>query len=171
MQVNRIDSPTNFKSKFIPNSVLGQSFDRAAKEQDRLFVKAVKAILNDGKEDTLELQKRNPHYINLYVNDEIAEEGHIFSTLYGNVGSDLIKKYANRLSHTNRDAGKYNILSEQEKEFLKEDVSLIKLLSENFESGTNFIDNIQKVLDDMKQKLDNNTKKEVLELKNLIFNK
>lgn len=169
MQINSINPQTNFKSKFIPNSVLAQSFDRAIKEQDRFFVKAVKSLLNDGKDDTLELSKRTNHHMSLYVNGEIEEEGHIFLNYYGNVGTDLIKKYAKKQAFTNNSASKYSILSEQEKELVNEEVGLIKLLTENFGNGTNFIENVQSVLDKMKNKLDNNTSKEILELKKLIF--
>ena len=168
MQVNSISPGANFKSKFLPNTVLEQSFDRAVKEQDRHFVKALKTLLNDGKGDVLELKKRTNHHMCLYVNGEIEEEGHMFLNYYGNVGTDLIKKYAARKTYNNA-AAKYGILSNKEKELVREDVNLIKLLSENFSTGTDYIDNVQIVLDKMKRKLDNNTTKEILEIKNLIF--
>ncbi len=169
MQINSISSQTNFKSKILPNAALEQSFDSAIKEQDRFFAKAVNALLKDGKSDVLELKKRNNHNMSLYVNGEIEDEGQTFVNYYRNVGADLIKKYAAKNELANNYAAKYSILSNKEKELVDEDVTLIKLLSENFESGVNFIDNVQIVLDKMKKKLDNNTTKEISELKKLIF--
>lgn len=169
MQVNNINPQTNFKSKFIPSALLEQSFDGAVKEQDRFFVKALNTLLSDGKNDVLELKKRTNHHLSLYVNGEIEDEGSIFLNYYRNVGADLIKKYAAKNELANNSAGKYSILSNKEKELVDEDVTLIKLLSENFESGVNFIENVQIVLNKMKKKLDNNTTKEISELKKLIF--
>ena len=171
MQVNNINPQTNFKSKFIPSALLEQSFDGAVKEQDRFFVKALNTLLSDGKNDVLELKKRTNHHLSLYVNGEIEDEGSIFLNYYRNVGADLIKKYAKKQVCDYNYANKYSTLSKQETELVKEDVNLIKLLSESFENGTDFIEKVQVILNKMKTKLDNNTTKEISELKKLIFNK
>lgn len=172
MQVNRISpQSTNFQSKFVNNSVLNQAFDRAIEENDRFFVKSMKALMNDGKDDILELQRRNPRHLDLYVNGEIAEEGQIFLNYYVNVGTDLIKKYASRVFKENMQALQHSNLSTKEKELVQEEVDLIKLISENFPSSIDFIGNVQKTLNTMKDKLDKNTKQELIELKKAIFDK
>ncbi len=169
MQVSNINLQTNFKSKILPNAVLEQSFDSAIKNQDRFFVKAVNTLLYDGKSDILELKKRNNHNLSLYVNGEIEAEEQAFLNYYRNVGADLIKKYATKNEQASNSVGKYGILSNKERELVSSDVSFIKLLSENLESGSNYIENVQNILDKMKKKLDDNTTKEILQLKKLIF--
>jgi uncharacterized coiled-coil DUF342 family protein len=171
MQINKIDSQTtNFKSKFVPNSILKKTIDNEAKESNRFFLKSIKAIMNDGKDDVLELQRRTPRHLDLYVNGEIAEEGHIFLNYYGSVGGDLINKYASKFADNVKYTDKYNNLTPKEKKLVAEEVDVIKMLSESFDSVGNYIEDVQKVIGDIKQKLDNNTKQEFDELKKMIFN-
>ena len=170
MQVNKVNfQQTNFKSKFIPNAMLEQTFNRAAKENDRLFVKSMKTLLNDGKDDVLKLQQRDKYRLALYSNDKIVEEGNIYLNYYGNVGTDLINKYALKNSNDFTFLRRYNNLSQEEKKLIAEEADLIKLLSQNFENGTNYIEELQKIIKVMEQKLDENTKNEMDKLKKAIF--
>ena len=169
MQVNRIEQQTTgFKSNFVPNKILEQTFSRAVKENDRGFLKSVKTLLNDGKTDTIELQQKDSKSLGLYVNGEMADEGHSFLSYYNNAGSELIKKYTSKnVEHTNN----YNNLSAKERKLVSEDVDLIKMLSDNFESFYNYYEEVQKSLKNIKQKIDDNTRQELQELQKIIFNK
>lgn len=172
MQTGSISSAQmNFKSKFIPNNLLEKSINEAIKESDRNFALSVKTILNDGKSDILELRTRNKYSMDLLVNGESKEDGLPFLNYYENVGADLVNKYAEKtyVSKT-KITGKYNNLSESENKLVKEDVEFIKLLTDNFENGVNFVENVQKALGDIKQKIDKNTKQELEALKEMIFN-
>lgn len=46
---------TNFKSKFVPNKVLSDTFKNAEEHGCRYFLSAVKNLLKDGKNRTIEL--------------------------------------------------------------------------------------------------------------------
>ena len=171
MQVNSINSTqTNFKSKFVPNKIMEKSLDRAYHNGDRQFAQSLKAILNDGKDDILELNKRNNRHLSLYVNGKLQEEGNIFLNLYSDVGTELINKYAKKMKDTPVVTDKYRDLSVDEKKLVQENIDIIKLLTENFENGVNFVENVEKELSNIKKKLDSNTKKELIALKDLIFN-
>ena len=170
MKIDKINPQTTcFKSKFIPNEMLEQTFKRAAKENDRFFVKSVRALLNDGKADTFHLQRNGKSEVSLCVNNELADTANY--NYYGNAGTELINKYVSKTMQESMCSEKYNYLSEREKNAVAEDVDLIKLLSENFESGKNYIEEVQQIIKNMKQKIDNNTKQELEELKKVIFGK
>ena len=172
MQINNINSTqTNFKSKFIPNKLLEKTFNGAAEMSDRNFALSIKTILNDRKNDILELRTRNKQSMDLLVNGESKEEGLTFLNYYGNVGSNLINKYAEK-TYENKPkiTEKYNNFSENEKKLVKENIELIKLLTDNFENGINFVESTQKELNKIKQKIDENAKQEIIKLKEIIFN-
>ncbi len=162
---------TNFKSRFVPNQTLEQSFERAAKANDRFFLKAVNTIINDGKDDVVELKRRPPKYIDLYVNNEMVEEGNTYFNFYVHVCAELLKHYAEKISGKSMSGAQYKDLSSQEQKLISENVDLIRMFSEKVESFPNYVENIQKMLSEIKQKIDNNTKKELEELKNSIFKK
>jgi len=168
MQVNNISTPTSFKSKFIPNPVLEKSFDRAASESDRIFLISVKAFLNDGKNDILEIRQKSKHSLNLHVNNKITEEGHPFLNFYYNTGADLIKKHASKVFGIN--TGKYNELTIEEKKLVQNYINKIKSSTENFENNcSDFFDLVKNNINLIKKVLDENTKKEIQELKQIIF--
>ena len=171
MQINNINSTqTNFKSKFVPNKYLESAFENAYNGNNRTFVKSIKAILNDGKQDSIELVKGANSNLHLLVNGKIKEESIIFS-YYGNPSIDVIEKYAKQINNLDIYNGAYKNLSNKEKKLVQEDVNLIKSLTENFEDSTNFIDNSLNRIQKMKQKIDKNTKQEIVTLKEIIFNK
>ena len=163
---------TNFKPKLIPNKALEDAFNEAYKTNDRRFALSVKTILNDGKNDVLELSQRNKYNINLYVNGECKEEGYNYLNYYTNVGSNLINNYVQKeYKNTPQIIGKYYNLSESEKILVRENVDIIKLLVDNFENGINFIDNVQKEIGNIKNKINENVKQELTDLKEIIFKK
>ena len=168
MKVDKINSQTGFKSKFIPNNYLTRAFDNACNTNDRNFVKSVQALLNDGKNDTIKLVK-NKSNMALLVNDQIKDEA-IYS-YYGMPAIDLINKYAKKLFDFNYDynSGHYQNLSKKEKQLIKENADVIKLLSENLEQSSNYIEEVQKQLANITQKIDDNTKQEIQKLKKIIF--
>lgn len=56
MDVKKIDGyNTSFKTKMVPNIHLERAFDIAILENNGRFLSAVEAIMNDGKNDILEL--------------------------------------------------------------------------------------------------------------------
>ena len=169
MQINNISAQsTNFKSHFVPNEYLERAFQTAEVSCDRYFLQSVKAILNDGKSDKLELVKHNSRTLTLMVNGEIKGEEAIFG-YYSNPAINLINRYAKKLTGMEMFGEKYNNLSPQEKLLIKEDADIIKLLSENIESSSNFVAEIQKLITGIKQKIDKNTKSELQTVKKAIL--
>ena len=170
MRIDKINSQaTNFQSRFVPNLTLEQAFDRATKEHDRFFLKAVNTILNDGKNDIIELKQRAPKYVSLHVNNKLIEEENTYLNYYSHVCADLLKHYAEKISKESLKEAQYKSLSQQEKKLISENVDLIKMYSENFENSNNYIENIQNTLNKIKQQLDTNTKLEIQSLKSRIF--
>ena len=168
MNINKIDNQAaSFKSKLVPNNLLEGAFKNAEATGDRYFVQSVKAILNDGKNDSLEIAKTTKDNLSLFVNGE--KQGETLFSYYGNPVISLIEKYAKDSFGTNIYADKYQNLTGKEKELIKEDIDLMKMLLDNFDAGANFIAEVQKTITQIKQKLDINTKKEIQELKKIIF--
>ena len=170
MKIDKINSQAaSFQSRFVPNQILEQAIDRATKENDRSFLKAVNIILNDGKDDVVELKQRAPKYISLHVNGKMTEEVNTYLNYYTHACAELLRNYVGKISKDNLNSSQYKNLTQQEKKLISENVDLIKLLSENFESGNNYFEEVQNILKEMKQKLDNNTKQEFEKLKKVIF--
>ena len=170
MKIDKINSQaTGFQSRFVPNRTLELAFDRAAKESDRTFLNAVNIIMNDGKDDVIELKQRAPKYISLHVNNTMEEEDNTYLNYYTHVCSELLRNYAEKISKGTLNTKQYKNLSQEEKKLISENVDLIKLMSENFESVNSYLEEVQNILKEMKQKLDNNTKNEIEKLKKQIF--
>lgn len=170
MNVDKISvQTTSFKSRFIPSQTLEQAFDRAAKENDRFFLKAMNTIMNDGKNDVVELTQRAPKYIDLLVNNKLVEEGNTYLNFYTHTSAEIIKHYAEKISKECMTETQYKNLSQQEKKLISENVDLIRMFSENFENSNNYIENVQQALNNIKKQLDNNTKQELQNLKSIIF--
>ena len=95
----------SFKSTFSSNNILKQSFDKAYADSDRYFLKSVKAVLNDGKDDVVELSQRNNSKIDLLINGEMVNEESI--NYYNNAGVNLIKKLGQKISGEKENQSKY----------------------------------------------------------------
>ena len=172
MQINKINSQTtNFKSKLLPNKLLEYTFEEACKTNDRNFALSIKTILNDGKNDVIELSERNKYHINLLVNGESKAEECNYLNYYTNVGSNLINNYVQKAyAKVPLITGKYDNLSKSEKNIIQENVDVLKSLIDNFENNASFIDNVQKEIKTITQKLNKNVNKELTNLKEIIFN-
>ncbi len=167
MQINKIDQ-TSFQSKFIPNKYLASAFDNAEASNNREFLNSVKTILKDGKDDTVELFKSSNSNLNLLVNGEVTEEV-LCKNYYENPAILAITKYAKKIFGSEMLSNKYNDLSKKELDLIKDDVYMIKLFSENLAIRKNYIEDVQNRLKNIKQIIDDNTRKELKELRRTIF--
>ena len=172
MQVDKINIQViNFKSRFVPNKVLENAFKEACKTNDRNFALSVKTILNDGKDDVIELSQWNKYHMSLILNGEYIADEYNYLNYYVNVGSNLINKYVQQAyTKAPQIKGKYDNLSESEKKLIQENIDVLKSLVDNFENKINFIDNVQKEIGIITQKLNKNVHQELANLKKIIFN-
>ena len=170
MKVNSVEnSSIALKSRFVPNKLLEDSFNRAYDSSDRLFLQSVKAILNDGKNDVFELVKIQSR-IDLKQNGKTIDDNKYFTNYYGDVGCELISKYVNKiLGNYNIFCGKYQNLTADEKNIIREKVDVIKMYSEQLGSANDYIDYVQKELNNIKTIIDENARTELQKLKQNIF--
>lgn len=170
MQIDKINNYSmSFQSKFVPNKYLAAAFDNAAGKNNRIFLNSVKTILKDGKDDTLEVVKSNSNY-KLLVNGEVYEEA-LSNSYYENPAILAITKYAQKLFDSNIMSSSYQNLSEKERALIKDEVYMIKLFTDSFVIRKNYIEDIQNQLNKIKRIINDNTKKEIEDLKKIIFDK
>jgi hypothetical protein len=169
MQINKIDN-SSFKSRLIPNKYLASAFDNAEASNNREFLNSVKTILKDGKDDTVELFKSSNSNLNLLVNGEITEEV-LCKNYYENPAILAITKYAKKIFGSDMLSNTYNDLSKKELDLIKDDAYMIKLFSENLSNRRNYIEDVQNRLKNIKQIINDNTKKELEDLRKTIFGK
>ena len=142
MRINSIDNST-FGSKLKYNSEMASVFSDASYNYNRIFLTSAKAIINDGKNDVVELHKADDSHLQLLVNGKVENESSIFNNILPEVGQNMLKEYAQKI--TGKDMG-FEALSMTEEEQLliaPEAIAIYAFLNPLFQNTSKNVDNMK----------------------------
>ena len=97
MRINPIDNST-FSSRLKYNKEMASVFGDASYNHNRVFLTSARTIINDGKNDIVELRKVDDSHLQLLVNGEVENESSTFNNILPAVGQNMLKEYAQKTS-------------------------------------------------------------------------